>query len=212
MVAVVYAFLTLDHFIFGPFLLSRPLVMGSVVGFLCGFPLDGVVLGLLCECVFVAVPPAGPFQWDMGLAVALAGSWAFSPLFGEPIPRWALVLALLISIPLALLARRMDVWLRRTMRPLAQRALQGFEHGLLGPFRSSLLFSAVIWFLKSLVIFFAAESLGGALFRLVSEKYGQSLVLEGVSRAWVGWSALASASVLFFLSKRFEKKWFSRWN
>jgi mannose/fructose/N-acetylgalactosamine-specific phosphotransferase system component IIB len=77
--ALLYGVLSIDHFALGPFLLSRPLVLGALLGTLWGRPAEGLALGLLGESLWVVVPPAGPSQWDTGLAVALACVWAFSP-------------------------------------------------------------------------------------------------------------------------------------
>ena len=111
--ALLYGVLSIDHFAVGPFLLSRPLVLGALLGTLWGRPAEGLALGLLGESLWVVVPPAGPSQWDTGLAVALACVWAFSPGVAVPgdSPRGAfLATAFLASVPFAVVARPVDIW------------------------------------------------------------------------------------------------------
>ncbi len=149
--ALAYGLLSLDHFTVGPFLLSRPLVVGSVVGFLCGHAGEGVALGLLAECLWVRVPPVGAGQWDVGLSVALAGVWAFELPHDVLVPGARIALAFTLALPFAVVGRSADQWVRRHTRLLAVRALAGVERGLVGPLRYSLIFGAVLWVLKSLV-------------------------------------------------------------
>ena len=208
--ALVYGFFSLDHFTVGPFLLSRPLVIGSVVGVLCGHGSEGVALGLLAECLWVMVPPVGGGQWDVGLAVALAGVWAFDGFHDADVPGWRMALAFVLAIPFAVMSRSSDQWVRRHMRVLAVRALIGVERGLVGPLRYSLIFGAILWGIKSLVIFFLADSLGGALFSGLLPVI-QGPWLDGFSRAWTLWPALALAALLNQFSRRLGKKrfWFT---
>lgn len=205
--ALAYGIFSLDHFTVGPFLLSRPLVMGSVVGCICGHAAEGVALGLLAECLWVRVPPVGAGQWDVGLSVALAGVWAFEFSPPGPVPGARMALAFTLAIPFAVLGRQADQWARRHMRLLAARGLAGVNRGLVGPLRYGLLFGAVLWGLKSLVLFFLADSLGGALFNgAVSVLSGPWA--DGFDRAWRLWPALGVAALLNHFSYRLGKKRF----
>lgn len=205
--ALFYGIFSLDHFTVGPFLLSRPLVMGSLVGVLCGHPGEGVALGLLGECLWVQVPPVGAGQWDVGLSVALAGVWAFEMPSDIPLPGARMALAFTLAIPLAVVCRVVDQWVRRHMRLLAARGLAGVERGVVGPLRYSLWFGAVVWVLKSIVVFFLADSLGGAVYNGVLPKITGPW-LEGFHRAWTLWPALGLAALLNHFSDRLGKKRF----
>ncbi|MBL8023747.1 MAG: PTS sugar transporter subunit IIC [Elusimicrobia bacterium] len=206
--ALTYGIFSLDHFSVGPFLLSRPLVLGGVVGFLFGNPAQGVALGLFAECLWVMVPPSGAGQWDVGLAVALAGVWAFEGTVGARVKGSELALAFILSIPFAVVGRRVDHWMRRHTRVFAVRALAGVERGVVGPLRYGLIFGAVLWGFKSLVIFFLAQSLGGGVF------HGLLPLLagpweEGLSLAWRLWPALGLAALLHHFSSRLRRSGWS---
>jgi mannose/fructose/N-acetylgalactosamine-specific phosphotransferase system component IIC len=210
----VYAALSLDHFMAGPFLFSRPLAIGSAMGLLFGRLPEGVALGLLGESLWVVVPPAGPSHWDVGFSVALAAVWVFpfpSWSGGVPLPGWALSAAFLVAIPFAVMGRRLDAWLRRRMRLFSERALAGIARGVAGPLRAGVVLAGVVWGLKSGAMFFVAESIGGALCRAAFENI-PGPVADGLSRAWRLWPALGAAAVIHQLSLRFgsaRRSWFT---
>lgn len=191
----------------GPFLLSRPLVLGSLVGLIFGHGPEGVALGLLAECVWVRVPPVGGGQWDMGLSVVLACAWAFKLPHDVAVPGWRIAYAFTLAIPFAVVGRSADQWVRRHMRVLAARALSGVNHGVVGPLRHSLIFGGVLWGLKSLVLFFMADSLGGAIFDGLLPVI-QGPWTEGFDRAWGLWPALGLAALLNQFSFRLGKNRF----
>jgi mannose/fructose/N-acetylgalactosamine-specific phosphotransferase system component IIC len=206
--ALAYGVLSLDHFTVGPFLLSRPLVIGGVVGILCGNPAQGVALGLFAECLWVVVPPSGAGQWDVGLAVALACVWVFAGTDRVPVEGWKLTLSFILSIPFAVIGRQADHWMRRHTRVLAVRALAGAERGVVGPLRYGLIFGAVLWGFKSLVFFFLAEEFGKAIFNgllpVVSGPWK-----DGLAMTWRVWPALGLAALLHHFSLRLRKSGWS---
>jgi mannose/fructose/N-acetylgalactosamine-specific phosphotransferase system component IIC len=199
LVALVYGLFSLDHFAVGPFLLSRPLVLGGLAGLLCGHPADGLAMGFIAECVWIMVPPAGGGHWDVGFVAALACVWALPG--PAPVEKKALVLAFLFAIPFAVLGRQADQWVRRNMRVLSLRALAGVDHGLVGPLRYGMGFAAVVWVLKSLVLFFLADSLGGALYAEVLPRVTGPWQ-EGLEQAWSLFPFLAAGALLHHFSKR----------
>ena len=211
--ALLYGLLSIDHFAVGPFLLSRPLVLGAVLGVLWGRPAEGLALGLLGESLWVVVPPAGPAHWDTGLAVALACVWAFGVAGGQSAagPRGAfLATAFLAAIPFAVAARKADQWVRRNTRLFADYARAGFSHGVSGPFWNGLVMSMVLWGFKSLVIFFVAENLGGLLCGAIFPRLGGPAA-EGLDQAWALWPALGAATLWHLFFRRLgktRKSWF----
>lgn len=207
--ALLYGLLSIDHFAVGPFLLSRPLVLGAFLGVLWGRPAEGLALGLLGESLWVVVPPAGPAQWDTGLAVALACVWAFGleSAHRAGTARGAfLATAFLTGVPFAVIGRRVDQWVRRRTRIIADYARAGFNHGVSGPFWNGLGMSMVLWGFKSLVVFFVAETLGGVLCAAVFPRL-RGPVAEGLDQAWALWPALAAATVWHLFFGRLGKNW-----
>jgi len=112
------AALSLDHSVFGQFMLSTPLVGGWLMGAAFGDPLGGLTAGALLQflcCmelpVGASIPPDGSFAGLIGVAIYLAvpppPGWSDASMFG---------LAALLFFPLALLSRSLEIVLRRQNR------------------------------------------------------------------------------------------------
>lgn len=190
--AAIYALFSLDHFAVGPFLLSRPIVIGPIVGALAGQPDAGLAIGLLAEALWIAVPPAGPAQWDVGLFAALAALWA-ADMQPNVDKRPFLAAAALVAFPLAMLGRRVDAWARRQVRPWTDRAMGGLRRGEGGPLSLSLALSSALWVFKSVLIFLVFSSLGGALYMALIQSV---FSIGGLTTAWNLWACLAVAAVV----------------
>lgn len=121
---LVGALLNLDRQVFGPFMVSRPLVVGFVIGLMIGEWQYGAWLGLSVELLWLALLPlGGELTPNSGLAVSAALiAWAagpFAPAVGGHQIETGLVAAFL-TVPLwARLFTRLDRFNRR----LADRRL-----------------------------------------------------------------------------------------
>jgi mannose/fructose/N-acetylgalactosamine-specific phosphotransferase system component IIC len=71
--AALVSLLELDSAQVGQFMLSRPLVLGSLLGLLCGTPQVGVALGLCCELLSIDDLPVGD-RLPLNAAVAAGAS------------------------------------------------------------------------------------------------------------------------------------------
>jgi len=106
--------LSLDVTAIGQFMVSRPIVVGPLVGLVTGHPELGLTLGALTELLWIADVPVGshlPMDLCMlsGISVAFA-----SELVGRGAdPAAAATYALGISIPLALLSTEAELGLRK---------------------------------------------------------------------------------------------------
>jgi mannose/fructose/N-acetylgalactosamine-specific phosphotransferase system component IIC len=78
------ALLELDAVQVGQFMISRPLVLGALLGLLFGVPQAGVALGLCCELLSIDDPPVGDrLPLNAPVAVAAAVLMTRSP---RPLP------------------------------------------------------------------------------------------------------------------------------
>lgn len=210
-VGLLYAVLSLDHFVWGPFLLSRPLTLGVAVGALCGVPVDGLALGMIGEALWGLVPPTGPHQWDVGLMTALAVFWtADHPVVSTgPAPSWALALAALLAFPWGRLGRRADDWVRRRARLLTDRALAGASRGEGGPIATSIVLSGVLWIVKGWALFLVFESIGGGFWSMAADRVGPTARLA-LERIWKVWIVLGAAVLAHQFLNRCRNGWSGR--
>ncbi len=75
--------LALDQTSFGQFMVSRPLVGGTVVGWVLGEPMLGFLLGGIMELCFLPAVPTGGGQVPEGGPAVGVGVWAADSLEGE---------------------------------------------------------------------------------------------------------------------------------
>jgi mannose/fructose/N-acetylgalactosamine-specific phosphotransferase system component IIC len=156
---LLYALLSLDHIAVGPFLLSRPVVAGTVVGAVLGNGPLGFTAGWIVELMFISVPPVGLVAEDISIVGALTALWTVE----ARSPRDA---ALLLSVILAVLCGRLvteaDRWVRRQNDKFGDWILGHLKEG-----RERILWKAFsvwagLWFLKNWVVFAALGYLGQA--------------------------------------------------
>lgn len=112
-VALLMAFLSLDETAVGQFMVSRPIVVGPLVGWLIGRTDIGLDMGALIELIWIGDVPVGahlPLDLMMltGTSVALA-----CELVANSNPHAAMTYALGIAIPLAALSTEGEIVLRK---------------------------------------------------------------------------------------------------
>lgn len=110
---------SIDRAAFGQFQISRPMVAAPLLGFLMGFPMEGVVTGLVFELLFLDSLPVGsfvPFEplFPALLSVVLIGT-------GQ-VPPSALPMALVISLPSVVADQWAEVRWRRSNEHIFNRA------------------------------------------------------------------------------------------
>lgn len=106
------AFLWMDRVFVFQFMISRPMIMGPLIGLVMHDLHVGLLVGLSLELLWLNAPPVGAylpndesFCTAVGVpAAVLAGSWAS--------PSQAAGLAILLCLPAALVGRTLDMRLR----------------------------------------------------------------------------------------------------
>jgi mannose/fructose/N-acetylgalactosamine-specific phosphotransferase system component IIC len=107
--------LSLDVSAAGQFMISRPIVVGPLVGFLLGYPTLGLEMGALIEIIWIGDLPVGahlPIDIMMlsGIATAFACELATQ---GRTPPEAIMTYAIGICIPLAALSTEAEMFLRK---------------------------------------------------------------------------------------------------
>jgi len=202
--SAVIAFLSLDTTAVGQFMISRPIVVGTVIGLLVGDPCLGLGIGGLIELLWIGQLPVGnnlPLDVTLltGLTVVLADG--FNAQAGKAVPREALfIFAMSVSIPLALLSSEAEQALRRFHRHWVRWAQKKMEEGRF--FQADLVNAAVVLelFLKA----FLMSAFGIWLLRLITPWFLNSPpgILHGFMYAHWFLMALGCAAALDLLVER----------
>jgi mannose/fructose/N-acetylgalactosamine-specific phosphotransferase system component IIC len=154
---LVYAFLNLDQIAVGPFLLSRPLVVGSIIGAVLGNAPLGFTAGLSAELMLISVPSSGPAATDLALIGGLAAFWAVEAYASRGA---AVVLALLLAVPCGWASRRADLLIRRQNDRFGDWIVDGLTAGRERILWKALATWSALWFVKAWVVFAAVSFLG----------------------------------------------------
>lgn len=131
------ALINLDRQTFGPFMLSRPLVSGLLVGVVLGCPTAGLTIGLWTELLWLAVLPlGGHIPPNGGLAVSLmltAYALAVDAQAFSAESKAGLLAAFVLVAPVARLATVIERLSRRFLRPddFSEKDLAADGYGLL---------------------------------------------------------------------------------
>ncbi|HRY29342.1 MAG TPA: PTS sugar transporter subunit IIC, partial [Elusimicrobiota bacterium] len=131
-VAWVYGLLALDHIAVGQFMLSRPLVVGPLLGWCLGNAPLGLLAGASVEMFWVHPIPVGHWPIDPAAVAALSITWC--QLSSHP-GRGTLTLCLLLAIPCGIVVRHLDIWFRRQNSrfiPWVSERLERGNEGALG--------------------------------------------------------------------------------
>jgi fructoselysine/glucoselysine PTS system EIIC component len=153
----VYALLSLDHIAMGPFLLSRPVVVGTLVGAALGNAPLGFSAGLAVELLFISVPPVGLRAADISIVGALAALWSVQAYAQRDA---ALLLSLALAAPCGWLATAGDRWVRRRNDVFGDWILGHLREGRERVLWKAFLLWVGLWFLKAWLFFIAFGFLG----------------------------------------------------
>jgi mannose/fructose/N-acetylgalactosamine-specific phosphotransferase system component IIC len=113
-ISLAMALLSLDETTVGQFMLSRPIVTGPLVGWLCGQPGIGLEMGALIELIWINDLPVGAhLPIDLTMLTGVSVAFTSSLLGGNYPTETAITYALGISIPLAALSSEAEIVLRK---------------------------------------------------------------------------------------------------
>ena len=129
-VSIVGGVLCLDR-IFVQALISRPIVAAPVIGMILGDPYTGLIAGAFIELFWIDRLPIGayiPPNDTIAAVLVSAGAIESGRILGH-LPQGLIAFAVLIFIPLAVLAQTMELWVVRGNEKLAKDALSDAAHG-----------------------------------------------------------------------------------
>ena len=124
-VALLGGVMCLDR-VFLQAMISRPVVVGPVIGMVLSEPFTGLIIGAFIELLWIDRSPVGlyiPPNDSIVAVLATAGAILAGRESGHP-PRELVALAILLFLPFGILAQRVDIWIIKTNDRLSQRAVE----------------------------------------------------------------------------------------
>ena len=129
-VSVAGAILCLDRVVLQA-MISRPIVAAPVIGLILGDPHTGLIVGAFIELFWIDRLPIGAYipPNDTIAAILITASTIESAHYLGNLSQGLIVLAVLLFLPLGVLARQMELWLCRGNEKLADEALADAARG-----------------------------------------------------------------------------------
>lgn len=118
------AFLALDQAMVGQFMISQPLVTGTLIGAVLGDLPAGILLGAMLQLIWVGVLPVGayiPSDHTISSGIATALAIMLMRQFGSELGT-GMIFALAVAIPAGWLSGKLDVVVRHFNSRLARKA------------------------------------------------------------------------------------------
>jgi mannose/fructose/N-acetylgalactosamine-specific phosphotransferase system component IIC len=135
----------------GPWMVSQPMIAGSIFGWLMGQVNVGVILGGVIQLLWMDISPIGVgIPFDATATTILAVYWAtLKPTATLP----DMVLALLFAVPFGYICRTMDHYSRR-LNTWAVRKLESVSDSLLNQTLTLSILAGLIWIWVRYTLFY----------------------------------------------------------
>jgi mannose/fructose/N-acetylgalactosamine-specific phosphotransferase system component IIC len=162
-------------------MVSRPIVVGPLFGYLLGDIMSGVWLGIIVEMVWVNVIPMGASVPPDTTAIAiLSAAWGIRAV---PHHSSAMVLALALAVPAAVLFRLIDVAQRYLHVRIARWVQEGKEDTLEKRVSYGVYAGFILFFLKAF-IFYSLLIYPGTLLTREIYMHMPVVMTRGMALAW----------------------------
>lgn len=146
-------------------MISRPIVAAPVIGLILGDPYTGLVAGAFIELFWIDRLPIGAYIPPNDTAAAIlitAAAVGSGRLLGD-LPQGLISLAILIFVPLGIVAQKMDSLIVRGNEKQAREALEDAKRGDVRGIARKHLFAIVKTYLLSAVFILIALPAGAGL-------------------------------------------------
>jgi mannose/fructose/N-acetylgalactosamine-specific phosphotransferase system component IIC len=207
-ISIVAGIISLDVTACWQVMISRPIIIGPVIGYLCGDFSHGIITGALLELIWINTLPLGasiPLDAAATTVVATA-----SAIFME---RWwtgtepaAIAIGLAYALPLGVIFKRLDIFIRRFSNNLVYYADEYAKEGRMLRIQSMVLLAIILIFVKYFLFYFISIYCSLYILHAVVP-YLPDTLIAGLNQSWILLIALGLAMVLdTFMFKKMSKE------
>lgn len=196
-ISVIAGIISLDVTACWQIMISRPIIIGPLVGWLCGDLLLGLYLGAIMELLWINTLPLGasiPVDAAATTVVATATAGYVRQWWSGPVGV-SLMLGIAFALPFGALFNRLDIFTRRYNNKLVYIADNLAKISALNRIQFLIILAIVLIFLKYFLFYFICVHLGIYFFRTILP-YVPLFVLRGLEQARILFMALGFAVVL----------------
>ncbi|MBI5555883.1 MAG: PTS sugar transporter subunit IIC [Elusimicrobia bacterium] len=195
-VSLVASIISLDVTACWQIMISRPIIIGPLIGWMCGDFAHGMIIGSILELIWINTLPLGasiPLDAAATTVVATATS-IFLKRWWSGSESTAMVLGICYAMPLGTLLKKMDIFVRRFSNRLVYYADKYAKEDNLFMIQTMVVLAILLIVLKYFLFYFISIYLGLYIFHLVAPELPDAL-LAGLGQARILLIALGLAMV-----------------
>lgn len=116
LLSIIAAILELDAYYIGMFLISQPIIIGGVAGYILGNATAGIIIGSIVQLIWINNPPVGAFVPPSTVTISFIAtvySIIFLKLLTNANQDAIFMFSLLIGIPSGYFVGQIDIWHRK---------------------------------------------------------------------------------------------------
>ena len=207
-ISIVAAIISLDVTACWQIMISRPIIIGPVIGYLCGDFSHGIITGAMLELIWINTLPLGasiPLDAAATTVVATA-----SAIFME---RWwtgtepaAIAIGLAYALPLGVIFKKLDIFIRRFSNNLVYYADEYAKEGRMLRIQSMVVLAIALIVVKYFLFYFISIYCSLYILHAVVQRLPDTLI-AGLDQSWILLIALGLAMVLdTFMFKKMSKE------
>lgn len=196
------ALLSLDAVHVAQVMVSRPVVVGPVAGWILGDVATGLWAGALVELVWISVLPIGPYTPPDATVATLAAVAVAVPWGGGPA---AVAAGIAVGVPVGIAGRKIDVALRRRLTRASERVVAALEAGRLPSTAPAILQGLAGTAAKTFLLVLAAGAAAEALAAPAAAFLGRPAVARGLAAGATLLPAVGIATVTDLLEIRLHR-------
>lgn len=181
LIALLAGVLSLDTTAFGQFMVSRPIVSASIIGYMLGNVYAGVWIGITIELIWIAALPMGAaIPLDTTAIAVLSMCWGLAI---HPYDSAALILALALAVGASVIFVRADIFVRYLNVKIMRWVEAGIKDGKEDRIDMGIYAGLALFFLKAFVLYLLLIYPGREIVKFVYY-YLDEKMLEGFRIAW----------------------------
>ncbi len=116
LLSIIAAIIELDAYYIGMFLISQPIIIGGITGYLLGNINAGIIIGSIVQLIWINNPPIGAFVPPSTTTISFIStifSIVFLQTLSNPNKEAIFMFSLLIGIPAGYFVGQIDIWHRK---------------------------------------------------------------------------------------------------
>jgi mannose/fructose/N-acetylgalactosamine-specific phosphotransferase system component IIC len=177
-------------------MISRPIIIGPLIGWMCGDFVQGMMMGSILELIWINTLPLGasiPLDAAATTVVATATS-IFLGQWWSGNQSTTIVLGICYAMPLGMIIKKLDIFVRRFSNQLVYYADKYAKEDNLFMIQAMVILAVLLIVLKYFLFYFISIYLGIYIFHLIVPQLSESL-LAGLGQARILLIALGLAMV-----------------